>query len=343
VELQAIRPLSLSAALDALLADPNYRDHVDATRVAGLGISLGAESLLLFSGAQVTTDWYPRLQLAQVMTDPRLKAIAGYVPYFGQRLLPAFGDNQDGLDGMTVPFLGIAGTADDTAPLVLTEQGVNRMAGARYVVAFDGLTHTLNQADLPDIYTWIIPFFDAYLNGSQAALGQIARTNEVAGGAADSVRIAYTPLPAPAATQTAFTFPDGQLSDNSVQVSAEGSMSSAELKVTLDTGTLSQQLAATDPAGVAGNVYVLALVRGEALDSADAAWYVKLAQGWAPLAAPFGPYLSNIGADEATAVVDVLGGMDIRSLAGTEIYIGFGASDMETLGANRYRGIYKVP
>ncbi|MDP3939032.1 MAG: hypothetical protein Q8R92_12980 [Deltaproteobacteria bacterium] len=197
VELQAIRPLSLQSALDALLADPNYRDHVDPGRVAGFGISLGGESLLLVSGARLTTD-FANLQSTQVMSDPRLKAISGYVPYFGQRLLPAFGDDQQGVDGMTVPFLGIVGMADETAPLLLTEQGVNRMLGARYVVAFDGLTHDLVLADLPDIVTWTLTFFDAYLDNSAAARAQIARMNEVKGGAADSVRIAYTPPLSPA-------------------------------------------------------------------------------------------------------------------------------------------------
>ena len=196
VELQAIRPLSLQSALDALLADPNYRDHVDAERVAGFGTSLGAESLLLFSGAQLTTA-FANLRSTQVMSDARLKAITGYVPYFGQRLLPAFGDDQSGVDGMTVPFLGIVGTADTTAPLLLTEQGVNRMQGARYVVAFDGLTHTLPLADLPDIYTWTLTFLDAYLHNSAAARAQIARMNEVKGGAVDSVHIDYTPPLAP--------------------------------------------------------------------------------------------------------------------------------------------------
>ena len=192
VELQAIRPLSLQSALDALLADPNYRDHVDAERVAGFGTSLGAESLLLFSGAQLTTA-FANLHSMQVMSDARLKAITGYVPYFGQRLLPAFGDDQIGVDGMTVPFLGIVGTADETAPLLLTEQGVNRMQGARYVVAFEGLTHDLQLADLPDIYTWALTFFDAYLQNSEAARAQIAIMKEVNGGAVDSVHIAFTP------------------------------------------------------------------------------------------------------------------------------------------------------
>ena len=197
IEMQAIRPLSLQSALDALLADPNYRDHVDAERVAGFGTSLGAESLLLFSGAQLTTH-FANLQSTQVMSDARLKAIAGYVPYFGQRLLPAFGDNQIGVDGMTVPFLGIVGTADKTAPLLLTEQGVNRMQGARYVVAFDGLTHTLVARRLPDTYTWTLTFFDAYVQNSAAARAQIASMKEVKGGAVDSVQIAYTPPLPPA-------------------------------------------------------------------------------------------------------------------------------------------------
>ena len=198
VELQAIRPLSLQSALDALLADPNYRNHVDAERVAGFGVSIGGESLLLFSGAQLTTDFFPRLQSTQVISDARIKAIAGYVPYFGQRLLPAFGDDQNGVDGMTVPFLGIVGTADTTAPILLTEQGVNRMQGARYAVAFDGLTHDLLLVDLPDIYTWTLTFLDAYLHNSAAARAQIARMNEVKGGAADTVHIDYTPPLAPA-------------------------------------------------------------------------------------------------------------------------------------------------
>lgn len=196
VELQAIRPLSLQSGLDALLADPNYRDHVDTERVAGFGTSLGAESLLLFSGAQLTTA-VANLQSTQVMSDARLKAITGYVPYFGQRLVPAFGDDQNGVDGMTVPFLGIVGTADETAPLLLTEQGVNRMLGARYVVAFDGLTHDLLLVDLPDIVTWTLTFFEAYLDNSAAARAQIARMNEVKGGAGDSVHIDYTPPLAP--------------------------------------------------------------------------------------------------------------------------------------------------
>lgn len=346
VELQAIRPLSLQAALDALLVDPNYRDHVDAGRVAGFGISLGAESLLLFSGAGLTTELLPRLRSTQVMRDARLRAISAHVPYFGQRLLPAFGDDQDGVDGMTVPFLAIAGTADETAPLLLIEQGVNRMQGARYVVAFDGLTHTLRPADMPDIATWTLAFFDAFVHDSAAARARIARMDEVDGGAADAVRIAYTPLPPPPSTQTAFSIAAGWLPAEAAQVSVTGSFENASLKLTLDIAKALPSAPASGPGAFSGNVYVVALVPGDALGLASPALYAKpRAPGdWEPIVHAIAPHLENAArfAVENQVVIEILANIDIGALAGTEIYVGYGSSDMEMLMANRYRGVYKA-
>jgi hypothetical protein len=194
IELQAMRPEGLKFALDRVLADPNYRDHVDPERIGGFGASLGGEALLLQAGAQLTTDFLPSLKSAQVMPqDMRVKAMAGYVPYFGQRLLPAFGNDQSGLDGISVPFLAISGTADTTAPIGMTEQGVNRLSGARYVIAFEGLTHTLDLPSVPDMYTWTLTFLSAYLNNDPVARTQMARMGQVNGGASDSVHVDYTP------------------------------------------------------------------------------------------------------------------------------------------------------
>ena len=41
----------------------------------------------------------------------------GYVPYFGIDVYPAFGRDLQGLDGVTLPYLAISGTADTTAPI----------------------------------------------------------------------------------------------------------------------------------------------------------------------------------------------------------------------------------
>ena len=120
--MQALRPLALSAGLDYVLGHPHWRDRIDATQVGGFGASMGAESMLLLGGAELTTTV---LQASKPVTfEPRLKAAVGYVPYFGQIGFPAFGQYEHGLDGVGLSYLAIAGTADTTAPLSETLRGI---------------------------------------------------------------------------------------------------------------------------------------------------------------------------------------------------------------------------
>jgi predicted dienelactone hydrolase len=56
VAMQAIRPLSLSAGLDLLLARPEWQGRIDAGRVGAFGISQGGETLMLLGGAQLNYD-----------------------------------------------------------------------------------------------------------------------------------------------------------------------------------------------------------------------------------------------------------------------------------------------
>ena len=189
VALQALRPLSMSAALDLVLAHPQWRDHVDATQIGGFGASLGGETLMLMGGAGLTTslglDW------TQVTVDPRLKAAVGYVPFFGQPFLPAFGRDQHGLDGVTLPYLAISGTADTTAPLVVTEQGIARLTGTRELVELVGVKHGLDAASINDIFTWSLTFLDAEVRGDPIARQQLSTMASVAGGGDDHVVIPY--------------------------------------------------------------------------------------------------------------------------------------------------------
>jgi predicted dienelactone hydrolase len=194
VEMQAIRPLSTSAALDFLLGHPQYRDHVDATRIAGFGASLGGETLLLQSGAMLTKTI--GLSSKQVILDTRLKAIAGYVPYFGQPIFPAFGRDQKGLDGFTTPFLGIGGFSDTTAPIETTVQGVLRLHGSRELLGLEGVGHFFDIPSAPDIFTWSLTFIEAHALDDRMARARIARMVSVRGGGDDRLIIDYT---APAA------------------------------------------------------------------------------------------------------------------------------------------------
>ena len=84
------------------------------------------------------------------------------MPYFGQPFLPAFGRDQHGLDGVTLPYLAISGTADTTAPIALvTEQGIARLAGTRELVSLAGVKHGFDSASTNDIFTWSLTFLDA--------------------------------------------------------------------------------------------------------------------------------------------------------------------------------------
>jgi len=187
--LQALRPLSLSAAIDLVVAHPQWRDHVDATRIGGFGASMGGESMMLMRGAGLTTS--VGLSWTRVANDSRLKAAVGYVPYFGQPFLPAFGRDGQGLDDVTLPYLAISGSADTTAPIALTRQGLERVAGTRELVALNGVTHGFDEASANDILTWSLVFLDAQVLGNAAAQRTLSSMASVAGGGDDQVILRY--------------------------------------------------------------------------------------------------------------------------------------------------------
>ena len=194
--LQALRPLSISSALDLVLAHPQWQGHIDATRIGGFGASMGGETMLLLGGAGLTTSYFDiGASWKQVTRDPRIKAAVGYVPYFGQPVLPAFGRDQHGLDGITLPFLGISGTADTTAPISEAEIGMSRLTGTRRLVALAGVTHGFDNASTNDIFTWTFTFLDAEVRGNPAAEQRLSTMGSVAGGGDDSVVIYYNGPP----------------------------------------------------------------------------------------------------------------------------------------------------
>jgi len=190
VAMQALRPLSMSATLDLVLAHPQWRDHVDAAQIGGLGASMGGETLMLMGGAALTTS--PSLASLPVGADPRIKAAVGYIPYFGQPLLPAFGRDQSGLDGVNLPYLAISGTADTTAPLAVTQQGINRLPGFRMLVELVGVKHGFDAASAGDILTWSLTFLDAQVRGLPAARAQLSTMTSVEGGGDDRLVIGPT-------------------------------------------------------------------------------------------------------------------------------------------------------
>lgn len=193
--LQALRPLSISAALTLVLQHPQWSGHINTSQIGGFGASMGAETMMLLAGAGLTTS-YDDIgdEWEQVTRDTRIKAAVGYVPYFGQPILPAFGHDQDGLAGINMPFLGISGTADSVAPISQVEQGMSRLTGTRELVSLSGVEHGFDVPSTDDIFTWTLMFFDAELRGNAATKAQLSTMARVAGGGVDKVEIYYNGL-----------------------------------------------------------------------------------------------------------------------------------------------------
>jgi hypothetical protein len=144
---------------------------------------------MLMAGAGLTTSF--GFSWTQVKKDPRLKMGVTYVPYFGQPIFPAFGRDQRGLEGITMPFLAISGTADTSAPIALTSQGVSLLGGTRELVALIGVTHGFDLVSTNDIFTWTLTFLDAELRGNPASKEKLLHATHVAGGGNDIVVIPY--------------------------------------------------------------------------------------------------------------------------------------------------------
>jgi predicted dienelactone hydrolase len=193
--LQALRPLSISAALDRLLEDPQWQGHIDNTQIGGFGASMGGETMMLLGGAGLSLTPSFGLTSKPVTHDLRIKAAVGYVPYFGQPFLPAFGFEQRGLEGIDLPFLGISGTADTTAPIDEVVIGMSRLTGTRELVALAGVTHGFDVASTNDILTWTLTFLDAEVRGNPETRKQLQTMASVAGGGDDSVVIYYNGSP----------------------------------------------------------------------------------------------------------------------------------------------------
>jgi dienelactone hydrolase len=203
--LQSIRPQALHAALDAVLADPTFAARIDQSQIGGFGASLGGESLLLMRGARLTVS--PGLASRTVMNDTRLKAAVGYVPYFGQPLLPAFGRDQQGLSDLTLPYLAIAGGADVTAPVEVTSAGMMELGGVGQLVVLEGVPHTFDVPSSPDIFTWSLAFLGAYVDDDPLSRATSARMSKVEGGGNDVLLLDRAlPLPPAAGQQWAIEY-----------------------------------------------------------------------------------------------------------------------------------------
>ena len=196
VEMEQMRPFALKAMTDTVLAHPGYSPGIDTQRIGGFGASLGGAAMAFLLGASPTTTLGGHCS-DPITTDPRIKAAVGYVPFAGYSFLPAFCNNQTGAAGVNRPYLAMSGTADTTAPLNMMQLALNQFGSSRYLVQLADGKHELRPEDVDDLFTWMITFFDAYLDiqTDRTAMARLIKMNGVVGGRDDSLVVdAHVPF-----------------------------------------------------------------------------------------------------------------------------------------------------
>ena len=150
----------------------------------------------------------------------------------------------------------------------------------------------------------------------------------------------------PPTTQAVFAIPAGQLPQAAVSTAATGTLGNATVTVTLDLSKVLSggSFAAQGQFASGYNIYVAAFAPSGVLGLPSATWFVYPAsRAWAALGSPIAAYMEGLAQNASNTVeINILQGMDVTGLVGTEIYIGYGTSDAEMLSAGRYRGVYKV-
>lgn len=202
VEMELMRPLSLTALIDVMLAHPGFAAGIDADRIGAFGASLGGQAVANLVGAKLTTSL--GLACRSTARDARVKAVVGLVPYAGQSFLPAFCNDQSGADDVWAPYLALAGTADTTAPIGLMRQAINRMPSSHYLVELAGVQHEYRPEYRGDIFTWTVAFLNTYLHVTldSQAMARLIRMKSVNGGPTDELTVdVHVPFGANAATE----------------------------------------------------------------------------------------------------------------------------------------------
>lgn len=191
VEMEALRPLSLKATVDAILAHPDFGPRINPSKIGGFGASMGGAAMTWLLGASITDGFASHIAHPTVR-DPRIKAAVGYVPFAGENFLPAFGDNNATANNVNTPYLAICGTADTLAPMYRMVQAMDLFQNSHYMVALTGVPHGYDSSYAGDVLGWAIPFLNAYVKGDASALADFVQQKDILGGLDDNVVIDYT-------------------------------------------------------------------------------------------------------------------------------------------------------
>jgi hypothetical protein len=167
-----LRPLSIKASVDYLETHPDYKSHIDFSKIGGWGGSYGGTTMFAVMGGKIidksslTGGTFPN-----TVADIRFKAAVGISPYMGDTNFPTvmgykssiFGWRHDGAKDVEGPYLAVTGTNDERAIYNYTKEVLEAAKRDMYLVKCEGEGHALSEGALQDAVTWGLIFLNAYV------------------------------------------------------------------------------------------------------------------------------------------------------------------------------------
>jgi len=177
-----LRPFIAQVALDFLLDHQDYKEHIDLTRIAASGHSLGGYTSFSLAGGDYNGE-------AGVIEEVRIHAVIASAPWTGanwdgEEHYP-FGDKNIGLSKVRVPVLGLYGSNDMSVQPSFVLPAFQQLSGPRYVVELVDQPHIYAPGSWQDQSNWVLLFLAAYLKDDETARKQLALTTSMQDGGVD--------------------------------------------------------------------------------------------------------------------------------------------------------------
>ena len=182
----AVRTLMIRYFLNYLLNHPKYGSMIDPDRIGISGSSLGGFTTLAILGGRYRND-------PATVTDPRIKAGFGIVPWIGSSFDYPFLRDFSPLANVTVPYMAVFGERDTIARPDIAIQGLQQTSGITLGVQLTGEQHLFSVTAWQDTRTLEVLFFDSFLKDVTTTRQILLNGTQVAGGVEDRMLVRRIP------------------------------------------------------------------------------------------------------------------------------------------------------
>ena len=177
-----LRPLLTKAVIDSLLDSEMFGNNIDHDSIGISGHSFGGFTSLAIAGGPFRGN-------PSTVSDDRIKAGVIAAPWVGNPKNAdkpfAFGPDNSGLNKVSVPFICLFGTSDESTTAASILPAMRQLGGPTYVVELVDQPHIFEDGSWKDRDGWELLFFSAYLKRDPASLARLETGQSMKGGNED--------------------------------------------------------------------------------------------------------------------------------------------------------------